>query len=135
MASCGEQWKTKGVTAASTIDSLWRTEAPKIIAALTRLVRDVAVAEELAQDALVAALEQWPRDGIPQNPAAWLMGAAKHRAIDLLRRGSVVAGKHEALADEAEQFVTPELDARLDDVVGDDLLRLIFISCHPLLSP
>ncbi len=134
MASCGERWKTKGVTAASTIDSLWRTEAPKIIAALTRLVRDVAIAEELAQDALVAALEQWPRDGIPQNPAAWLMGAAKHRAIDLLRRGSVVAGKHEALAQEAEQFVTPDLDSKLDDVVGDDLLRLIFISCHPLLS-
>lgn len=123
------------MTAASTIDRLWRTEAPKIIAALTRLVRDVAVAEELAQDALVAALEQWPRDGVPQNPAAWLMGAAKHRAIDLLRRGSVVAGKHEALAHEADRFVTPELDAKLDDVVGDDLLRLIFISCHPLLSP
>lgn len=123
------------VTPAETINALWRTEAPKIIAALTRLVRDVAVAEELAQDALVAALEQWPRDGLPQNPAAWLMGSAKHRAIDLLRRGSVLAGKNEALAHEAERFVAPDLDAKLDDVVGDDLLRLIFISCHPMLSP
>jgi RNA polymerase sigma factor (sigma-70 family) len=122
-------------TPAQTIETLWRVEAPKLIAALTRLVRDVAVAEELAQDALVAALEQWPRDGVPRNPAAWLMGAAKHRAIDLLRRGSVVAGSHAALAHEAEAFLTPDVDARLDDLVGDDLLRLMFMACHPLLSP
>ncbi|MDP1921003.1 MAG: RNA polymerase sigma factor [Myxococcales bacterium] len=122
-------------TPAAAIDAIWRTESPKLVGALTRLVRDLAVAEELAQDALVAALEQWPRDGIPENPAAWLMRAAKHRAIDLLRHGSLVAGRHEALAREAEHLVTPDLDARLDDVVGDDLLRLIFISCHPLLSP
>lgn len=122
-------------TPAETIDAVWRTEAPKLIGALTRLVRDVAIAEELAQDALVAALEQWPRDGVPQNPAAWLMGAAKHRAIDLLRRGSLVAGTHDALAREAARFTTPDLDATLDDIVGDDVLRLIFISCHPLLTP
>jgi RNA polymerase sigma factor (sigma-70 family) len=121
-------------TAAQTIEGLWRDEAPKLIAALTRLVHDVAVAEELAQDALVAALEQWPRDGIPTNPAAWLMGAAKHRAIDLLRRGSMVAGSHAALAHEADAFLTPDVDARLDDLVGDDLLRLMFMACHPLLS-
>jgi RNA polymerase sigma factor (sigma-70 family) len=119
---------------ANALDDLWRAEGPRLIAALTRLVRNVAVAEELAQDALLAALEQWPRDGVPQNPAAWLMGAAKHRAIDLLRHGSVVAGKHEALAHDAEGFVTPALDETLDDVVGDDLLRLIFIACHPMLS-
>lgn len=116
------------------IDRVWRDEAPKLIAALTRLVRDVAVAEELAQDALVAALEQWPREGVPQNPGAWLMSAAKHRAIDLLRHGSLVAGKHDALAREADAFSSPDLDARLDDLVQDDLLRLMFISCHPLLS-
>ncbi len=122
-------------TAAKTIEGLWRAEAPKLIASLTRLVRDVAVAEELAQDALVAALEQWPRDGIPHNPAAWLMGAAKHRAIDLLRRGSMVAGSHASLAHEIDAARTFDLDARLDDLVGDDLLRLMFMACHPLLSP
>jgi RNA polymerase sigma-70 factor, ECF subfamily len=123
-----------GATATQVTDELWRDEAPKIVAAMTRLVRDVAVAEEIAQDALVAAIEQWPREGVPQNPGAWLMRAAKHRAIDLLRHGSLVAGKHESLAHEAEYFAAPDLDAKLDDLVGDDLLRLIFISCHPLLS-
>lgn len=116
-----------------TIDAVWRAESPRLIGALTRLVRDVAIAEELAQDALVAALEQWPRDGVPQNPGAWLMSTAKHRALDVLRRGSLIAGKHEALAQELEAIGAPALDERLDDLVGDDLLRLIFIACHPVL--
>jgi RNA polymerase sigma factor (sigma-70 family) len=96
-------------------------------------VHDVGVAEELAQDALVAALEQWPREGIPKNPGAWLMQAAKHRAIDVLRRGSLIAGKHDALAHELEHALEPDLDGALDEQIGDDLLRLIFISCHPVL--
>ncbi len=116
------------------LDATWRAEAPKVIGALTRLLRDVALAEELAQDALVSALEQWTRDGIPTNPGAWLTAAAKHRAIDLLRHGSFVAGQHEAIARETDHAVTPQLDAQLDDPVGDDVLRLLFISCHPLLS-
>jgi RNA polymerase sigma factor (sigma-70 family) len=116
-----------------TIDAVWRAESPRLIGALTRLVRDVAIAEELAQDALVAALEQWPRDGVPQNPGAWLMSTAKHRALDVLRRGSLIAGKHEALAQELEAIGAPALEERLDDLVGDDLLRLIFIACHPVL--
>ncbi len=111
-----------GTDAQRTIDAMWRTESPKRIGALTRLVRDVAIAEELAQD----ALEQCPR-----QPGAWLMSAAKHRA----RRGSLIAGKHEALAQELEQAFSPDLDARLDDPIGDDLLRLLFISCHPVLAP
>ncbi|MFZ5443359.1 MAG: RNA polymerase sigma factor [Myxococcota bacterium] len=119
----------------ATIDATWRRESPKLIGALTRLVRDVALAEELAQDALVAALEQWPRDGLPQSPGAWLMAAAKHRAVDALRRGALIAGKHDALAQAVERFRTPDLDAALDDAVGDDLLRLIFVACHPVLPP
>jgi RNA polymerase sigma factor (sigma-70 family) len=133
-AANGDQGPALVRDATKAIEAIWRVESPKLVGALTRLVRDLAVAEELAQDALVAALEQWPRDGIPPNPAAWLTSAAKHRAIDLLRHGSLVAGKHQALATEAEQFLIPDIDTRLDDVVGDDLLRLIFISCHPLLS-
>jgi RNA polymerase sigma factor (sigma-70 family) len=116
-----------------TIDAVWRAESPRLIGALTRLVRDVAIAEELAQDALVAALEQWPRDGIPENPGAWLTSTAKHRALDVLRRGSLLAGKHEALARELEAIGVPALEERPDDLVGDDLLRLIFIACHPVL--
>src|SRR5262245_43526374 len=98
------------------------------------MVRDVGVAEELAQDSLVAALEQWPREGVPKNPGAWLMGTAKHRAIDRLRRGKMLDRKHEELGYEIEarqQSMAPDLDAALDDDVGDDLLRLIFIACHP----
>lgn len=114
-----------------TIDAIWRIESPRLIGGLTRLVRDVGVAEELAQDALVAALETWPKTGVPDNPGAWLMASAKHRAIDQLRRGSLVERKHEKLAHQLEQSLTPDLDAALDDHVGDDLLRLIFISCHP----
>ncbi|MDX2014621.1 MAG: DUF6596 domain-containing protein [Myxococcaceae bacterium] len=120
---------------AATIEQVWRDQAPTLLGALTRLVRDVALAEELAHDALVAALDQWPRDGVPSNPGAWLMGAAKHRAIDLLRRGSLVAGKHELLAGDVSAVFTPDLDGPIDDVVGDDVLRLMFIACHPVLSP
>ncbi len=116
-----------------TLEAIWRIESPKLIGGLTRVVRDVGLAEELAQDALVSALEQWPRSGVPDNPGAWLMATAKNRAIDSLRRGSLVAKKHESLANELEQSLTPDLDAKLDDHVGDDLLRLIFISCHPVL--
>lgn len=116
-----------------TLDATWRDESARIIGALARLVRDVGLAEELAHDAFLAALEQWPRDGIPERPGAWLLAAAKHRAVDLLRRGSLVAGKHQALAAEAERAVTPDLDERLDDEVRDDVLRLLFIACHPVL--
>jgi RNA polymerase sigma-70 factor, ECF subfamily len=119
------------------IDAVWRIESPRIIAGLARLVRDIGRAEDLAQDALVAALEQWPKSGIPSNPGAWLMAAAKHRAIDLLRRDTRLERKHEELAHELEahqEAATPDLDAALDDDVGDDLLRLVFTACHPVLS-
>jgi RNA polymerase sigma-70 factor, ECF subfamily len=119
------------------IEAVFRIEQAKLIAGLTRMVRDVGVAEELAQDALVAALEQWPESGIPEKPGAWLMAAAKHRAIDLFRRNTLAHRKHAELGYELEieQERPPDLDAALDDHVGDDLLRLIFISCHPILSP
>lgn len=125
----------------STIDAVWRMESPKIIATLTRMVRDVGVAEDLAQDALVAALEQWPRDGVPDNPGAWLMTAAKHRAVDHFRRRQLLGRKHEELGREigageifANKLQMEMLDASLDDDIGDDLLRLMFIACHPVLS-
>jgi RNA polymerase sigma-70 factor, ECF subfamily len=120
-----------------TIDAVWRIEAPRLIAGLARIVRDVGVAEDLAQDALVAALEQWPGSGIPRNPGAWLMAAAKNRAIDFFRRGKLLERKHEELGYslEAERgAAVPDLDAALDDDVGDDLLRLVFTACHPVLS-
>lgn len=119
------------------IEAVFRIEQAKLIAGLTRLVRNVGVAEELAQDALVAALEQWPKSGIPDNPGAWLMATAKHRAIDLFRRNRLAERKHADLGYELEleQETPPDLDEALDDQVGDDLLRLIFISCHPILSP
>jgi len=118
------------------IDAVWRIESPKVIAALTRMVRDVGVAEDLAHDALVAALEQWPKEGIPRNPGAWLMAAAKHRAIDFFRRNRMLDGKHAEIGRDLEkaQNQTPDFDSALDDEVGDDLLRLIFIACHPVLS-
>ena len=119
------------------IDAVWRMEAPKVIAGLARIVRDVGVAEDLAQDALVAALEQWPQSGIPNNPGAWLMQTAKHRAIDLLRRKTLLERKHQELGYEIEieqALTAPDLDAALDDDVGDDLLRLMFTACHPVLS-
>jgi RNA polymerase sigma factor (sigma-70 family) len=120
-----------------TVDAVWRIESARLIAGLMRLVRDVGLAEELAQDALVAALEQWPRAGIPDNPGAWLMATAKHRAIDQLRRRRMLSRKHEALGHELEmeqQHNGGTVEAGADDVVGDDLLRLMFIACHPLLS-
>src|ERR1700676_315947 len=120
-----------------TIDAVWRIESARIIAGLARIVRDVGLAEELAEDALVAALEQWPESGIPENPGAWLMATAKHRAIDLLRRNKRVERKHEELGREIEaqqELAVPNLEAAIDDNVGDDLLRLVFISCHPVLS-
>jgi RNA polymerase sigma factor (sigma-70 family) len=119
------------------IDAVWRIESARIVAVLTRFVRDVGLAEELAQDALVAALEQWPRSGIPDNPGAWLMAAAKHRAIDVFRRNKRLELKHEELGRELQarqETAVPNFDAALDDDIGDDLLRLVFISCHPVLS-
>ncbi len=119
------------------IDAVWRIESARLIAGLARLVGDVGQAEDLAQDALVAALERWPATGVPDNPGAWLMATARHRAVDLLRRRSMFDRKHRLLgyelAERQEQEV-PVLEAALDDPVGDDLLRLIFIACHPILS-
>ena len=111
-------------------------ESPRLIAGLTRIVRDVGVAEDLAQDALLAALEQWPESGVPHNPGAWLMATAKHRAIDYFRRNTLLDRKHEELGRELEkkEMAVPDFDAALDDDVGDDLLRLVFTSCHPVLS-
>jgi len=127
------------VTAAETqraIEAVWRIESAKIIAGLTRIVRDLGLAEDLAQDALVAALQQWPESGVPDNPGAWLMATAKHRAIDHFRRNTRLERKHEELGRElgAKEMAVPDLDSALDDNVGDDLLRLVFISCHPVLS-
>jgi RNA polymerase sigma factor (sigma-70 family) len=128
------------VTATDThraIDAVWRIEQAKLIAGLTRMVRDVGVAEELAQEALVAALEQWPESGIPEKPGAWLMTAAKHRAIDLFRRNKLLERKHRELGYELEieqELAQPDFDAALDDDIGDDLLRLVFTACHPVLS-
>ena len=110
------------------IEALWRIESPRIIAGLARLVRDVGIAEELAQDALVTALEQWPRTGVPDNPGAWLTTTAKNRALDWLRRQRMLARHHEALGYELE------MEAPADDGIGDDLLRLIFVACHPVLA-
>ena len=118
------------------IETVWRMESAKVIAGLTRIVRDVGMAEDLAHDALVSALEQWPTSGIPRNPAAWLMAAAKHRAIDHFRRHKMLERKHQELGHELEtqQESVPDFDAALDDHVGDDMLSLIFTACHPVLS-
>ena len=119
------------------IDAVWRIESAKIIAGLARMVRDVGLAEELAQDALVTALERWPQSGVPDNPAAWLTAAAKHRALDWLRRKKILERKHEELGRELEieqELSGTDVDAALDDDIGDDLLRLIFTACHPVLS-
>ena len=119
------------------IEAVWRLESPKLIAGLMRLVRDVGAAEDLAHDALVAALEQWPASGVPRNPGAWLMQAAKHRAIDLLRRRTRLDRKHDELArelDEGARLANRAPEDALDDDIGDDLLRLMFIACHPVLS-
>jgi RNA polymerase sigma factor (sigma-70 family) len=118
------------------IDAVWRIESAKLIAGLARMVRDVGLAEELAQDALVAALERWPESGVPDRPGAWLMTTAKRRAIDVLRRGRMLERKHEALGREIvarQETATTDLDEAIDDPVGDDLLRLIFTACHPVL--
>jgi RNA polymerase sigma factor (sigma-70 family) len=132
------------VTASAThsaIDAVWRIESAKIIAALARMVRDVGLAEELAQDALLAALERWPDSGIPDNPGAWLMATAKNRALDHFRHNKILERKHEELAGEMEleqEIAAADLEAclieRIDDDIGDDLLRLVFTACHPVLS-
>jgi len=119
------------------IDAVWRIESAKLIAGLTRIVHDVGIAEDLAQDALLIALEKWPESGVPDNPGAWLMATAKHRAIDIMRRNKLMDKKHELIGHEIEaqqESAVPDLDAAIDDNVGDDLLRLVFISCHPILS-
>jgi len=119
------------------IDAVWRIESARVIAGLARIVRDVGLAEELAQDALVAALEQWPESGVPDNPGAWLMATGKHRAIDLVRRRERLERKQEELSREIEarpELAAPDLDAAIDDDIGDDLLRLVFTACHPVLS-
>lgn len=118
-----------------TIEAVWRIESARVIAGLTRLTRDVGLAEDLAQEALVAALEQWPQSGVPDNPAAWLTATAKRRAIDLFRRNAVAERKHEELARELEALeqTAPDLDSTLDNTISDDLLRLVFIACHPIL--
>src|SRR2546426_632832 len=122
--------------AADAIDAVWRIESARLIAGLARIVGDFGLAEDLAQDSLVVALEQWPQSGVPDNPGAWLMAIAKNRAIDRLRRNQLLERKHEVLGREVavREMTVPDLTAGLDDDVGDDLLRLIFIACHPVLS-
>src|SRR6266705_2099716 len=128
------------VTATDThrvIDAIWRIESAKIIAGLARIVRDVGLAEELAQDALVAALEQWPESGVPDNPGAWLMATAKHRAIDFFRRKKLLERKHEELGrelDAQQKMAVADFDTAIDDDIGDDVLRLVFTACHPVLT-
>jgi len=124
------------------IDAVWRIEAPRLVAALARMTGDVGAAEDLAQDALVVALERWPESGVPDNPGAWLMATAKHRAIDLLRRKTLLERKHQELGREIEaehEMASADfaaaIDAAIDDDIGDDLLRLVFTACHPVLSP
>lgn len=117
-----------------TIDAIWRIESPKLIAGLTRMVRDVGLAEDLAQDALVIALQRWPESGIPDNPGAWLMTAAKRRAIDLLRRNKLRDEKYAEMAQTTELYTEDDLERNMDGEIGDDLLRLIFMTCHPVLS-
>jgi RNA polymerase sigma factor (sigma-70 family) len=130
----------RGVTATEThrvIEAVWRMESARLIAGLARMVRDVGLAEDLAQDALLAALEQWPESGVPDNPGAWLMTTAKRRSIDQLRRRAMLERKHDQLGHELESLqeaAVPDLDAAIDDHIGDDVLRLMFTACHPLLS-
>ena len=120
------------------IDAVWRIESARLIAGLTRMVRDVGFAEELAQDALVAALEKWPETGVPDKPGAWLMATAKNRAIDLLRRKQMLERKHQELGRDTgaqQEMAVADFETAMDDDIGDDLLRLMFIACHPVLSP
>ena len=116
--------------------AVWRIEQPRLITSLARMLRDVPLAEDLTQEALLAALERWPATGVPERPGAWLMATAKRRALDHLRRGRMLERKHEMIAwdMEEEQRAMPDLDSALDDVIGDELLRLIFTACHPRLS-
>ncbi|HVZ98907.1 MAG TPA: RNA polymerase sigma factor [Caulobacterales bacterium] len=116
------------------VEAIWRIEQAKLIAGLARVTRDVALAEELAQDALVAALETWPQSGVPERPGAWLMAVARRRAIDAHRRAAMLQRKHEALEQESEAHHTPDFDTALDEEIGDDLLKLVFVSCHPVLA-
>src|SRR5262245_28110249 len=119
------------------IDAVWRIESARLIAGLARIVRDVGLAEELAHDALVAALEKWPTEGVPANPGAWLMATAKHRAIDLVRCNKRLERKHEVIGQRfaaQQESAVRDVDADLDDDFGDDLLRLVFTTCHPVLS-
>jgi RNA polymerase sigma factor (sigma-70 family) len=119
-----------------TILAVWRNEQPRLVTSLSRMLRDVPLAEDLTQEALVAALEHWPATGVPEKPGAWLMATAKRRAIDHLRRGRMLAGKHDMVARdmEREQEAMPDFDAALDDDIGDEMLRLVFTACHPRLS-
>jgi RNA polymerase sigma factor (sigma-70 family) len=123
------------MTPTAAIEAVWRIEQPKLAAKLARLLRDIGLAEEIAQDAFVLAMERWPREGIPRNPAAWLTHVAKNRALDRMRRTTLIDGKHRQLAvDLAElERETPDLEAVLDEDIDDDLLRLIFTACHPVL--
>src|SRR5262245_11842266 len=120
------------------IDAVWRIESPRLIAGLARMVRDVGVAEDLAHDALVSALSQWPESGVPDNPGAWLMATAKHRALDLVRKRSLHERKQDDIGreiDERGRAAESEALEALDDTIGDDLLRLIFTACHPVVPP
>src|SRR5213595_1703881 len=119
------------------IDAVWRIESPRLIAGLARITGDIGLAEDLAQDALLAALERWPQTGVPDNPGAWLMATAKHRAIDMHRRSKRIERKHEQIGhelDAQQEMIVSDLDAALDDDIGDDLLRLMFTACHPVLA-
>src|SRR5258705_4864489 len=120
-----------------TIVAIWRIEQPRLITSLARMLRDVPLAEDLTQEALLAALEHWPATGVPEKPGAWLMATAKRRALDHLRRGRMLSRKHGMIAGdlEQEQQVMPDFGSALDDDIGDEVLRLIFTACHPPLAP
>src|SRR4249919_4384073 len=129
--------KSSDDTIHRTINAVWRIESARLIAGLVRMVRDVGLAEDLAQDALLAALERWPQVGVPDNPGAWLMATAKHRAIDRMRHNTLAQARHLQIAqalEDAQEDVVAGIEATLDDDIGDDLLRLVFIACHPVLS-
>src|SRR5262249_46677058 len=125
---------TPAAVTAAAVTAVWRREAPHLVAAITRMTRDVSLAEDLVQDALVAALDQWPRDGVPRNPAAWLMTAAKRRAVDEFRRNETLRRRVGELAHDLEEVDMPDLDAQVD-FIEDDVLRLMFLCCHPALTP
>jgi RNA polymerase sigma-70 factor (ECF subfamily) len=124
----------RAVDTRARIDAIWRIESARVIATVARMVRDVGLAEDLAQDAFVVALERWPATGIPPNPGGWLTATAKHRAIDLMRRNTTLHDKHAQMARDLGVTDAPDLDAELDDAIGDDLLSLVFTCCHPVLS-